>query len=524
MEVILAQTAGFCMGVKRAIEMALEAAQKNRTKIYTYGPLIHNRHVLEMLEKKGIKQISNPEELKSGILLIRAHGIAPQQRKKLESTGLVLIDATCPRVQRIHGQIRKHKNKGSNIIIFGDADHAEVTGLLGTADDKGHLISSVEDLSHLPLDLDPVLLVSQTTQSTDAYNEIKIGVQSRYEQVKALDTLCATTEERQDEALELIRANHALIVVGGKNSANTARLAELCQSMGKPVYHIETEEELPELFPDSVHRVAVTAGASTPNWMIERVVDCLESRRNHGSLKNIIINNLKALTESNILVALGSASLTLTCIYLLDIQFYLTPVLIAAFYVYSMHILNHFADREAVAINEPLREEVFRQHQNIFILFGVISGSVALLASALMGKWAFLLIAFLTATGGVYSFPIVPRSLIHLLGFRRLKDIPASKDVVVALAWSSVTVLIPILGPDIPDVPLLNLFIVWLFAIILVYIRSVLLDLKDVQGDRMMGKETIPLILGEKKTLQLLRWFLIAEIFLLTFGEQRCPI
>ncbi|MFC1853761.1 4-hydroxy-3-methylbut-2-enyl diphosphate reductase, partial [candidate division CSSED10-310 bacterium] len=519
MKITVARTAGFCMGVKRAIEMALEAAQKNHLPIYTYGPLIHNTHVLEMLQNKGIYKTSDPTGLSSGILLIRTHGISPQEKLTLEQTGLTMIDATCPRVQRIHSQINKYVRKGYKIIVFGDPDHAEVVGLLGTAGENGNLITNPEDIDELPPITGPILFVSQTTQSRHAYQEVITVLTERYPDLIVIDTLCSTTEERQDEVLELAQNHDVIVVVGGKNSANTTRLAKLCSEQGRCVYHVETEEELPPSFPAHQQRIAVTAGASTPNWMIERVVDRLEAIQRPDSIQTRLMEIIKSLTESNILVALGSASLALTCSFYITHTVYLIPVIIVAAYVYCMHILNHFADRAAVAINEPLREEVFRSHQNVFILFGILSGTVALALSAYLGIWTFLMVAFATATGAMYSFHIVPHFLVPLIRYRRLKDIPASKDIVVALAWSSVTVLVPSISQLWQKTALSNLVIVWLFVFVFVYIRTVMLDIKDIQGDRIVGKETIPILLGEKKALKLVRLLLLVEAAVIITGS-----
>lgn len=504
------------MGVKRAIDIALQMAKKHHVPLYTYGPLIHNPHVLEMLKKKGIQETRDPFSIKKGILLIRAHGISPMERQKLEETGLTLIDATCPRVERIHRQIRKYQAKNYRSIIFGDPNHAEVIGILGTAGESGAHVTSVEDVLSLPPLSEPVLLVAQTTQSRTSYNRIIDAVNEKYSHVTVLDTLCRTTEERQDEVSRLARTHDAVIVVGGKNSANTARLAEISAELGSRAFHVENEEDLPTEFGPSVRSIAITAGASTPYWMIERVVERLEMMDRKATPLNRILDMVRALTESNILVALGSASLALTCSFIMGISIQLLPIVIASCYVYSMHILNHFADRESVAVNEPLREDIFKRHQSVFLFFGVLTGILSLILSAFLGTMAFLLLAIATATGCAFSFNIVPRFFVKYIGFRRLKDIPASKDIVIALAWSSVTVLVPFFAAH--ETSLLYFYSLawaWLFSSVLVYVRSILLDVKDIQGDRMVGKETLALLLGQNKVFNWVYVLLAIEIILI---------
>jgi len=506
------------MGVKRAIELALEASRHYRLPIYTFGPLIHNAHVLEMLQKKGIHQVQDISDVSDGILLVRAHGISPAERERMEQRGLIIIDGTCPRVKRIHLQIRKYLEKDYDIIVFGDAEHAEVTGLLGTAGTRGRLVSSSADLADFKPCSRPILLVSQTTQSRQAFDEIREIVQQRCSSLVVIDTLCSTTEERQAEVIQLAAANDAVVVVGGKTSANTARLSELARLAGKTSYHVESEEDLPASFPDDIRRIAVTAGASTPNWMIERVIERLESIDRPRTLKTVVLEAVKWLTESFALVALGSACLTMTCSFLLFQAIELIPVIVASSYVLSMHILNHFADRKSVAINEPLREEVFQRHKNAFISLGIVSGGIALMLSVFLGKWAVLMVFFGVVTGAVYSLRIVPRRLTWLVRYQRLKEIPASKDVVVGLAWSSVTVFVPYFGRHGYEDHIPHLLLVWLIAFFLVYIRAVLLDIKDIQGDRIVGKETLALILGEKRALKLISVLLTIVTGLLVFG------
>lgn len=507
------------MGVKRAIDLALEASRRYRQPIKTIGPLIHNPHVLEMLKKKGIHEIEDRASIDKGIILIRAHGIPPDDRLQLQNTGSILIDATCPRVQRIHSQIKKHLSKGYWIVVFGDPNHAEVVGLLGTAAERGILVSSPDDVESLPDISSPVLLVAQTTQSRDSFNHISKLLEQKYNDLLIIDTLCATTEQRQEEVIKLANEHDVVIVVGGKNSANTARLAELARNNGTLAYHIENEEDLPTSLPDDISSIAVTAGASTPNWMIERVIDKLEAIKIPRTMRNYYVEGIKWLTESFVLIVLGSAALTLTGSFYLSHSLELIPIIVAAAYVFSMHILNHFADKQSVAINEPLREEVFQRHQIIFIILGTLSGLLSLGLSFFLEKLAFIIVSVAVVTGAVYSFRIVPRSMIRITRYQRLKEIPASKDIVVAFAWSAVTVFVPFLRQSWNQERMPQLMLVWFIIFLFVYIRSVLLDIKDIQGDRIVGKETLPIILGERKAISFIRYLLIIEAGLIIIGS-----
>ncbi|MDY7036138.1 MAG: 4-hydroxy-3-methylbut-2-enyl diphosphate reductase, partial [Thermodesulfobacteriota bacterium] len=179
MKVKLAKTAGFCMGVRRAMEIVLAEANRDNRIIHTFGPLIHNKQVLELLESKGINAIENIEKLEEGTLVIRAHGIPPQQRKFLKSSGLKIIDATCPRVARVQAIIRYHTNKGYATAIAGDRDHPEVIGLMGYANNSAFVINSVDEVADLP-DTEKLLIVAQTTQDNRNYREIVKAVTKRF--------------------------------------------------------------------------------------------------------------------------------------------------------------------------------------------------------------------------------------------------------------------------------------------------------------------------------------------------------
>lgn len=273
--VILAKSAGFCWGVKRAVEKARELAARSSGPVYTDGPLIHNSQMMKRLAAEGVLETDQPASVKHASLLIRAHGIPPDRRRLLESLPARLVDATCPDVAKIQGIIRKHARKGYCIIIFGDAGHAEVVGLEGYAEGRGFVVKTAADVHALP-DIDRVCLVSQSTQFPTAYEQISNAVQRRFPGALILDTICESTRNRQQELIDVAGAVDALVVVGGSHSANTLRLVELARTM-KPTYHIQTADQLrPREFRE-FRTVGLTAGASTPAHIIEEVLKRMES-------------------------------------------------------------------------------------------------------------------------------------------------------------------------------------------------------------------------------------------------------
>src|SRR4030042_1875950 len=274
MGVKLAKPAGFCMGVKRAVDMVIDMARrKGGETIYTYGPLIHNPQTVELLRKRGIVPVRGLEEIDSipagAMLVIRAHGISPAERKIIKEKGFRIIDATCPRVGHVQAIIRKHAATGFTILIAGDREHPEVNGLLGFAGGAGIGLGSVAEVEDLP-ELPKVCVVAQTTTRVGEYAAICRRIRTRFPDAVVFDTICDSTEKRQREIRELAAGTDAIFIVGGMNSANTQRLAELAKLQGKPAFHIETAEELKEIDIEPYRRIGVPAGASTPNWIIDR--------------------------------------------------------------------------------------------------------------------------------------------------------------------------------------------------------------------------------------------------------------
>ncbi len=244
-EIRLAETAGFCMGVRRAVDMVLDMAQhKGDRRIFTYGPLIHNPQTVELLKRRGIIPVKDIEGIEEGTtVIIRAHGISPQERDTLKGKGVMIIDATCPRVGRVQSIIKKHAAQDYRIIIVGDAEHPEVDGLLGYAGNRGIVVSSLEDVDRMPA-MEKVCVVAQTTQSLDEFRAIVEKIRGRVPETVVFDTICDSTEKRQAEIKELACEMDAVFIVGGRNSANTQRLAQISESMGTPTFHIETAGEI----------------------------------------------------------------------------------------------------------------------------------------------------------------------------------------------------------------------------------------------------------------------------------------
>lgn len=282
--IIVATSAGFCWGVQRAFNKVLDIAANHpeRHPVSTFGPLIHNPQAVRMLEQRGIGVIEEIPKRLSGTVVIRTHGVPPAERKQLEASGAKVCDATCPDVGVIQGTVRKHLRSGYFIVIIGHREHPEVKALLGFAEKRGSCVNSAEEVAALPADLEKVCVVSQSTQQREKFNRLVALLKERYPHCLVFDTICRSTDMRQQEVRELACAVDAMVVVGGRNSSNTNRLAEISRAIGAPTFLIETDEEIvPSAF-EGCQTIGVTAGASTPRWVIERVVERLESMHVEG--------------------------------------------------------------------------------------------------------------------------------------------------------------------------------------------------------------------------------------------------
>ena len=283
--VTVAKSAGFCPGVKGAIDKVLELEASGKKPIYTLGPLIHNKQATDMLAAKNITSVETPAQAKdkSGVLVIRAHGITPAFRAEVMQSGLEVVDATCPLVKHAADVIARYAAQGYSTVIVGDSGHAEVQGLLGSTLGRGTVVSGPEEAKQLP-HFDKVNVVSQTTQKESVFLETAEIVKQKANICQISNTICHPTKLRQSETVELAKNADLVIVVGGKHSANTTRLALLCRELAPQVLHIETEAELTAQQVVTPKHILITAGASTPNWVINQVTAWVRQvRRDHAS-------------------------------------------------------------------------------------------------------------------------------------------------------------------------------------------------------------------------------------------------
>ncbi|MGD1971848.1 MAG: 4-hydroxy-3-methylbut-2-enyl diphosphate reductase [Desulfobacterales bacterium] len=513
MKIIIAKTSGFCMGVRRAVEMVLDAPDQSTKPIYTYGPLIHNPQVLNLLKSKDIRVLDEIPIRGCGTVLIRAHGVPPTAKQHLKEAEFNVIDATCPRVIKVQTIIGKHAKKDFAVIIIGDKDHPEVIGLLGYARNNGHVVGDMEELAALPA-FDNAIIVSQTTQNARLLESVINWAAENHPHYKIFNTICDSTERRQAEVQRLAEAVDAVIIVGGYDSGNTRRLAEIARQTGKPTYHIESESELASMDTHllaSARHIGITAGASTPNWIIKKVYRSLETLqvKRTQSWRRIMFQLQRVLLLTNIYVSLGAGCLTYAMAKLQGFSQFFPYVLISLLYVQSMHTLNHLTGNKSDQYNDPDRAKFYQKYKLPLTILALAAGGTGLVIAYTLGLFPLLLLLIMSLLGLSYNLRFVPQMFVGVR-HRRIRDIPGSKTLLIAMAWGIVTAVLPPLSLTGKASWVTGLIFLWTAAI--VFVRTAFFDILDMQGDRIVGKETFAIMLGEKRTMRILKNMLIALV------------
>jgi len=274
MIVKIADKAGFCFGVKRAVNIAIEYTENNESLI-SYGQLIHNDQVTERLSEKGLKEVDELNDVYNKDVLIRSHGVGKDIYKLGENHNLNIIDCTCPFVKKVHNIVDEHYRQGYEIIIVGNPNHPEIQGINGWCENKGIIISSIDDIK--PLERGKYCVVSQTTLQYSVWEQVKEALSEKNQDILFFNTICSATSERQEAVKLLAKEVDCMIVVGGYHSSNTRKLYDICSSLCKETLHVEKKSDLVMTNLKKYGIIGITAGASTPDWIIQEIYDYLLS-------------------------------------------------------------------------------------------------------------------------------------------------------------------------------------------------------------------------------------------------------
>ena len=485
MKVKIAKSAGFCVGVKRAVEMVLRIADEHRDrKIFTYGPLIHNPQTIEMLAEKGIKVLDSSSIGSEGdIAVIRSHGVAPEVKEELRKRGYEIFDATCPKVAFVHKLAKKFSDDGYAIIIIGDANHSEVIGIKGEVSGDVAVVNSPEQVENLP-EWEKVAVVVQTTMDRQTFESVVGAIQKKYKNVVVKNTLCSETAYRQDEIAELAAESDAFVVIGGRNSANTGRLYRLASKTGLPTFWVETADELKQSDFAGIERVAVVAGASTPHWIIDKVVEKLENM-NRKFLPPWRWRWLKyfayIVLRSNFWASLAAGFLSTAIAFKLSIGSPILRGLSVLCILFGTLNLYEYREWQGLALMDPSKVQFVRKTRKILFPLSLIAFAVALIISfSLENSLWILAFAFIFIIICYWKFSFLERIFPAFV-----KD-SAIFGLWIILIWAygsdwNIHLLIP-----------LSMFGA---------LRALTMGLKELETDRILQRKSIISWLGEKTSV-----------------------
>ena len=501
----IAETAGFCFGVQRALDKALETVNVSTFPVRTHGPLIHNEQVLNVLLSRGITELKKQESAESKVVVIRAHGIPPSDREKLKKDQACICDATCPKVAQVQAIVKKYANLGHAVAIVGDHGHAEVDGLLGYAGSRGVVISGPNDIQKIAGN-PPVCVVAQTTQSREIFEATVTELQKRFKDCHVFDTICNATAERQEETIRLAKESDLMIVVGGKHSANTKRLAEIA-SKECPTILINSADDLTTDCIQGKLNIGVTAGASTPGWVIRHVVIRLKelSRLNETIFRGSFYQIFDFLSRNHLVFAALFVFFCIGLQRLSGIQSTLGSIYLSLWFSLAWSVADDLCQPSKISLNRYLPQDqisISRLHWKWIIPVSAVpilwigySAGLGSLICVIFAGWMVLSYAhpqFLT------QLPNTPEKLKVSYAYY--------KDLLAALAALLVVIIFPSIRSEFD---FNSLFYFLINLIFLAWVRSVLFDIRTLQVDYIYAKETLVMKLGGETMQRLLSTIMV---------------
>jgi (E)-4-hydroxy-3-methyl-but-2-enyl pyrophosphate reductase len=503
MKIILARHSGFCMGVRNAILRIVHEINASDEELCVYGPLIHNPQTIEVLHGRGMRTVDSLENISNRRVVIRTHGIPIKDNLLLKQRAETVINLTCPRVARVQSLIKKYSAGNRHTIITGDRDHAEVTGLMSYASSGVTVISDLREADDIP-HAESYLVVSQTTFDRKLFNMIVSRIQERFKDVTVFDTICDSTRYRQEDVFKGISGgNDTLVVVGGKNSANTKRLAQIGRDNNVRTFHVETEAELNDDDFAESKSVLVTAGTSTPGWIINNVLERLYTinfKKSNFFIKTAM-SILELFVRTNLVAASAAFFITLFTFEYTGMPVrYLMPVL-SFLYIFSMYSINNYFERDLLKLSNPYKYAVYGKFGAPLLIASIVSMSVSIYLSSLFNPLTTVLVAGSYLLGFIYS----TKPVKHMISKFRPGPVRTmyNSKIVACFGWIIITILAPMTTAGLSPGAIVSLSAL-IFA--LVFLRTALMDLIAFQGDLILGRETLPILLGTRniKILSLL--------------------
>lgn len=481
------------MGVKNAVLRIINELRDTTQDVYVYGPLIHNPQTIEILQIRGLKTLSALDDIEGKQLAIRSHGVPVEEYRLIKSKADRVINLTCPRVAKVQSIIKKYSDKGYYTIIIGDRDHAEVDGLKSYAASGYSIVSTMGDLSGIP-HCESYIVVAQTTAERQFFIEVIDALGKRFSNIEIIDTICDSTRLRQEDVLSGIRSGvDTIVVVGGRNSANTKRLAQIGERSGVKTVFVETADGIDEREFAASEKVLVTAGASTPGWIINGVMERLYEIhfRKTSMFLYWSIRILELVVKTNIISSIGAFFLTCLVYLIAGYSVDYPQATVSFLYVFSMYTINNYLEKNSLKISNPNKYSIYERHGHLLLLTALAATAAMFAIEADRGiiPNAILLLSF--AVGGIYSSGPVKR-IIQWMNLRFIRNIYNSRFF-TCIGWLIVTIALPLIDApaEIPAALPLSTY-----ALALLLMRHVLIDKIAFQGDLILGRETMAILIG----------------------------
>lgn len=515
--------AGFCRGVKHAVDGAFACAREVKGELYTDGELIHNPQTLAVLEQHGVRVLDERDDLERArgrVVIVRAHGVAPARLKALKAVAAEVRNLTCRDVGRVQAVVKRHRG---SVVIFGKADHPEVRGLLGFAR-EGYTVRGPDEVTALP-ELERVLLVSQTTMNREAFGRVAEAIRGRFPGAEVVDTICDATEKRQEEVRAMAARNDCLLVIGGESSSNTRRLFEIAAE-GTRAHLVSDVDQVRTLPLAACRNVGVTAGASTPDWMIQEVVEEVR-RAGRGPLARLVVGALEIGLHSSLLTALGAFTLAFAVADILAVPFSADLAVLVSLYYLSMSLLNAYTNRHSLRLDNSRRYRQMTRWRWLYVGLFAAAFAGQLVVALGRGPGIILLTLFSLLLGIGYNLSYLPRvsGNRRILLFRQ-RDLLALKSLVIAFAVTALLNGLPLLaqhpraladlGSAAPLLTRLAFSFSVCYVFLLVFTRQSLFEIKTAQSDRIAGVSSLLNLLSRRAITLLL--FLLPTILLVAMG------
>ncbi|MEI0531437.1 4-hydroxy-3-methylbut-2-enyl diphosphate reductase [Brachyspira pilosicoli] len=530
MKVEIGKFAGFCDGVKYAVEKTFSQASKSNEEIYVDGHLIHNPQTLDMLEKTGVKTYEDTDDmsvLDDKTVIIRAHGISPERREALSNHAKKIVNLTCKYVAKIQALVKKHSSLGYRVIVIGNPNHPEIIGVCGFAKDV-YVVYKDEDIDKLPEDDKKTLIVAQTTLQKETFNKFVSQIQDKYKNSELIikNTICEATEQRQNEILDIAKRNDVVLVIGGSESSNTRNLYKIASSI-KPSFYVEFKEDLEKIDLTPYKNVGIMAGASTPDWLIEDIAQTIKD--NYSSSFYRSINKVfDFLNYGYIFFSFGAFLMSYAIYDILNKPFqYRIGVIVALYYLF-MSLGNGYSNY-TIKISDKRRYLFYQKYKPAFLTIIIVSAFIMFYNAYNIDTGILMLTILSTLLGTAYNISFEKNDRFNNSFFFRLfKRLVPFKAIIISIA---VTTLlngsILLLNRNIlKDNTLSYLFSVSI-VFIFMFIRQALIEIKFSQSDKIAGAVTLTTYIDSDKLaiitaiipIILLIGVIIANIFFSDFNS-----